>query len=442
MRVLTVLAGAMICLTGVFCFAVYINPFSDVAFLIGLVMILAGIMHTISYLISGRGEQRLTDTALVEGIVTALYGFAVMNNQVTDNILFMFFGTWATLCGITRVSQSLFISRFNRRDWAKVMPLGIVTAMLGIVMMMPMLLNGVQPLMLIGGAFLINGLGILVYAMYMRRKDAEASVSELSAKQRAEAKKQIKRAKQQEKEQMKKLSSEERAALKAQKEADKRALKEAQAAEKNAVRDARKKERQAVVQGGETMMVSREEVEEIRQQAPDEQLKEDARVAAKAAEKPASRIASKLEAAAALEAASKVSIKLPDEIPSIKVELEEPEQLKESKAEPELKIPAINLAEIEEAPKLDLPQVELPKPELASETEKRVDREHVLSQLESVETEEAEVIDYTPLDLDELFGDLPPKEVSEKEQEKEKKRFTQVLNFDWVEPDFTEVKYD
>ena len=87
MRLLTVISGTIICLTGVFCFAVYINPFSDVAFLIGLVMMLAGIMLTISYLISGRGDKRLTDTALVEGLVTLLYGFAVINDQVKDNIL-------------------------------------------------------------------------------------------------------------------------------------------------------------------------------------------------------------------------------------------------------------------------------------------------------------------------------------------------------------------
>ena len=53
---------------------------------------------------------------------------------------------------------------------------------------------------------------------------------------------------------------------------------------------------------------------------------------------------------------------------------------------------------------------------------------------------EAEVVDYTPLNLDELFADVPAKELSEKEQQKEKKMFTQVLSFDWSEPDFTEVK--
>ena len=93
MRILTTIAGILICATGAFCFAVYTSPFSDVAFVVGVVMVLSGIMHNVAYLVSGRGKNRLTDTALVEGLVTFFYGFAVLNNQVTDEVLTLFFGT-------------------------------------------------------------------------------------------------------------------------------------------------------------------------------------------------------------------------------------------------------------------------------------------------------------------------------------------------------------
>ena len=439
MRLLTVISGIIICLSGVFCFAVYINPFSDVAFLIGLVMMLAGIMLTISYLISGRGDRRLTDTALVEGLVTLMYGFAVINDQVNDTILIMFFGTWLTLCGITRISQSLYISRFNRKHWARVMPLGIVAAMLGVVMMMPSLLSSIMPLMLVGGAFVINGLSMLVYAMFMRRKDADASRTELSARERAEARRQLKKAERQEKEALKALSSEERAAAKAKKLEEQKQLIESKKAAKAARKEARKEEKAAeAVKSGLTIHVSRQEVEDIVSKAPEEQLKEDAKVAAQAA----AAVPDAVAQAAAAEAASKASLKLPKEIPEVKVELEKPEeiQLREMKeAQPEVRIAAVNLEEIEKAPEIDLPKVDLPKVDLASEAAK-VDREAVISGIENVAVPEAEVVDYTPLNLDELFADVPAKELSEAEQKKEKKMFTQVLSFDWSEPDFTEVK--
>ena len=439
MRLLTVISGTIICLTGVFCFAVYINPFSDVAFLIGLVMMLAGIMLTVSYLISGRGDKRLTDTALVEGLVTLLYGFAVINDQVTDNILIMFFGAWMTLCGITRISQSLYISRFNRRRWARVLPLGIVSAMIGIVMMMPSLLSSVMPLVLVGAAFVVNGLSMLVYAMFMRRKDANASRTELSARERAEARRQLKKTERQEKEALRTLSSEERAAAKAKKLEEKIMLAESKKAEKAARKEARKEEKTAeAIKSGLTIHVSKQEVEEIVTQAPPEQLKEDAKVAAKAA----AVVPESVVQAAAAEAASKVSIKLPKDIPAVKVEMESPEEieLRELKeAQPKVRVAAVNLEEIEKAPQIELPAVELPKLDLASENAK-VDRKEVISQIENVSVPEAEVVDYTPLDLDELFADVPSKGLTEEEQKKEKKRFTQVLSFDWSEPDFTEVK--
>ena len=107
MRLLVLISGILISGAGAFCFAFYTSTFYDVAFLVGLVMVIAGICNTVAYLISGRGARRLTETTLVEGLVTLLYGFAVLSNQVTDSMLTMFFGTWLTLCGVTRFSQSL-----------------------------------------------------------------------------------------------------------------------------------------------------------------------------------------------------------------------------------------------------------------------------------------------------------------------------------------------
>ena len=409
MRILTVIAGILICGTGVFCFAVYINLFSDVAFLVGVVMILAGIMHTISYLISGRGEKRLTDTALVEGLVTLLYGFAVLNDQVTDNILTMFLGPWLTLCGITRISQSLYISRFNRKDWAKVMPLGIVAAMLGIIMMMPRLLSAVMPLMLLGGAFVVNGFSILVYAMFMRRRDADRSQAELDARQRAEARKALKKAEREQRDKLRSMSRKEREEARLKIEADRKLLEETQRQES----EARKKARREALQPKATIHLSKEEVEEIKQGAPQEQLDAD------------------LVAAAALEASSKVSLKLPEEIPVVKVGIPEPETKGAGTADAGIKVQAVNLEEIEKAPELDLPAVELPKVELASETAGKISRDKVISEIESALPFDTEAPDYTPIDLNELVAEPLKKE----ENGKDKKRFSQVLSFNWQDAD-------
>ena len=424
---------------------VYSNPFTDIAFVVGVVMMIAGVLHTVAYLVSGRGANRLTDTALVEGLVTFFYGFAVLNNQVTDQSLTMFFGTWLTICGVTRISQSFYVSRFNSRDWAKIMPLGLVATMLGVVMMMPSLLSAVMPLMLVGGAFLIDGLSILVYAMFMRRKDAEKGRAETEARQRAEAKKQLQRTKREQRDKLRSLNKQERDAAQAKLLADQRAYEEAKKQEKLAKRQARS----AMVEAqSATIPMTKEEVAEVVEGAPKEQLEEDARVLAEAKaeaekaaepEKPLSEgekaVEGLAQSVAELDAASRVSFKAPEEIPVINVD----DILKEKKSrrdasEGEQKLGAVNLEEVENGSRVVFEKVELPQPELASATEKNVSREDVLQKIESEKLPQLEIVDYSPIDFDESEP-----ESSEKVQEaapaaknvKDDKFFTQVLDLTW-----------
>ena len=445
MRILTAIAGLLICATGAFSFAVYNNPFQDIAFVVGVVMMIAGVLHTVAYLVSGRGNSRLTDTALVEGLVTFFYGFAVLNNQVTDQGLTMFFGTWLTICGITRISQSFYVSRFNSRDWAKIMPLALVAAMLGVVMMMPSLLSAVMPLMLVGGAFLVDGLSILVYAMFMRRKDAEKGRAETEARQRAEAKKQLQRTKREQRNKLRSLNKQEREAAQAKLLADQRAYEEAKKQEKLAKRQARKAAEE--VQSN-TIPMTKEEVAQVVEGAPAEQLAEDARVLAEARaaaeeaakeaepEKPLSEGEKAVEGLAQsvleLDAASRVSFKAPEEIPVISMDgIVKEKKADKDAAEAEQKLGAVNLEEVENGKRVEFEKVELPQPELASASAKNINRDDVLQQIDSAALPKLDVVDYTPIDFGDPAPEAPEKTVSAEDAEKEARRFTQVLNFEW-----------
>ena len=431
MRVLTAIAGIIICATGAFCFAVYTNPFTNVAFVVGVVMIAAGVLHTTAYLVSGRGVNRLTDTALVEGLVTFFYGFAVLNNQVTDEVLTLFFGTWLTLCGVTRISQSFYVSRFNPRDWAKIMPLAMITTMLGVIMMMPSLLSAVMPLMLVGGAFIVDGFSILIYTMFMRRKDADRGKAEQEARSRAEAKKKLQKTKREQRNKLRSLSKKEREEAQAKILADQRAYEEAKKEEKLARRNARKA---AESVQPKTIELTKEEVEEIVAGAPAEQVAEDAKAAAKAADANVSPavadVAETAKTASELYSASRVSFKAPEEIPSIKLSDPPPAKVKKAQPEEELKISAVNLDEIEGPKEVTFEKVELPQPKLAS-AEEKVDRDEVLRKIESVSIAREESVDYTPIDLD----DLSPEPAAKPAQGSDKELFTKVLDLNWNVPD-------
>lgn len=184
MRVLTVISGIILAAAGAFTFAFYTNAFTGLAFILGIVMLLSGLCSLGAYVLSTK-VSRLPDTVLVEGMVTALFGFAVLNNEISDAMVSLFFGTWLTLAGATRISQSFAVSRYRPKDWSKIMPLAIVAAVQGLMMLMPTLTSSINSMFFVGSAFIVNGFSQLIYAMYMRRH--ELTEREIEARERAEA---------------------------------------------------------------------------------------------------------------------------------------------------------------------------------------------------------------------------------------------------------------
>jgi len=421
MRILTVIAGILISGCGAFCFAVYTNPFKDVAFLVGLVMVISGCCDTIAYLVSGSGKNRTTDTALVEGLVTLLFGFAVLNNQVTDLMLTMFFGTWLTLCGVTRVSQSFYVSRFRPKDWAKIMPLAAIASMLGVVMLMPKLVSAVMPLMLVGGAFVLDGLSLLVYAMFMKKLTAKTSAFEEKAKERAQARKAVKEAEREERDRLRKLSIQEREKEQERQRQERETLEAAKKQAREEERAARKEAARPATE--KTMEFTPEEVAEINAAAMEAELKAD--------DKPVEEEPQPVNAVfAAVAQESGVPLRpvwqKPTDVPSLRAERDADIE-KEVEFKP-LKFNAVNLEEIESRKThVEFAKVELPEYKLRSDTE-TADRDAVLDEIKNTSFKTDDV-EYTPISLEELVNEPLAKPYDPDEA----KRFTQTLNFGWLE---------
>lgn len=206
MRILTVMSGVVLSATGAGCLAYYSNAFSSIAFVLGLVMIVSGIFLIGAFLLSSK--NRLPDTVLVEGMMTLIFGFVILNNEVTDTVISMFFGAWLAVSGIIRFSQSLSVSRFDPKNWHKIMPLGIISAIFGFIMLMHSLISTWNQLTLVGLTFILNGFSQLVYTMYMVKHETLPQTEQ--ARVRVEAKQKIAEEKRKERDILRSLGKDER----------------------------------------------------------------------------------------------------------------------------------------------------------------------------------------------------------------------------------------
>lgn len=407
MRILTVLSGIILAAAGAFLFAFSTMLFSSLAFPVGCAMLVSGLLILVAYVSSGR-RTRLPDTMLVEGTVSLLFGFAVLNNQVQDTMLATFFGAWLTIAGANRLSQAISVSRYKPKDYYKIFPLGLICTLLGAIMMMPTLYVGTPAIMLVALGFILNGLSLLVYAMYM--KPPAQKQKEIEAQMRADARNKASEEKRKQQQKLRSLSREERLNEEERIRKQKQAEKDKKRAEKKAQKDAAKAEK---VDTAKTVRLSDEEVEEINE----------------AAEK--SGFAQKVKEAEEQELYP--TFNNPTAIPSLR-QMAAAEEEQESAA-PEIveaKLSAVNLEEIEsKTGEVEFEDVKLPDVKIESETAEAEARSEILKNLKDrasgIKKQEDDVeYDYTPITLEELLAET---QFEKKPDPEDAKRFTQTLNF-------------
>ncbi len=118
MRALTIASGILFIVTGAFCF---INPgqtFMTMAFVVGTVMVIWGIIHILSYLI-GRGVRNRVDNngwIFIDALLTLLLGILILFNQLTvDMAVPMVLGMWVMVSGLLRLEAASRIDREKKK---------------------------------------------------------------------------------------------------------------------------------------------------------------------------------------------------------------------------------------------------------------------------------------------------------------------------------------
>lgn len=171
MRTLTIVSGILMLLTGVFCF---INPgqtFLAMAFVVGIVMVINGLIHTFAYLL-GRGLNNRGDNngwILTDALITLLLGILVLCNQlVADTSIPMVFGMWVLVSGILRIEAATHIDRERKKNnFRTTMLTGILTVIIGIFGFINPLVMWLSTVILLGMFMVIQGVNIIELGIHM-----------------------------------------------------------------------------------------------------------------------------------------------------------------------------------------------------------------------------------------------------------------------------------
>ena len=162
---------------GAFCF---INPgqtFMTMAFVIGTVMALCGIIHVLAYVIGrtphGKGDNN--GWILIDALLTLLLGILVLFNQLTvDMAIPMVFGMWVLVSGLLRLEAASRIDRQRKPgNFKAALITGVITVVMGLLGFINPFVTYVSIIPILGFFMLIQGINSIELGFNMPHKVKE-----------------------------------------------------------------------------------------------------------------------------------------------------------------------------------------------------------------------------------------------------------------------------
>lgn len=163
--------------TGAFCF---INPgqtFMTMAFVIGSVMVINGVIHALGFLLA-RGSFGIGDNngwILIDAILTLLLGILILCNQLTvDMAIPMIFGMWVLVSGLLRFEAATRINRQKKPgNFKAAFITGVVTILVGLIGFINPFVTYVSIIITLGIFLVVQGINSIELGINMPHKVKE-----------------------------------------------------------------------------------------------------------------------------------------------------------------------------------------------------------------------------------------------------------------------------
>ena len=172
MRILAVLSGMTFMGISILSIAHRSVSFLNMAFILGLAMVVVGVISILVYFFAP-GKQIGFGWFFVEGLTTLVLGSLVLANKLPIDLMVpIFFGMWLMFSGILRMVASVHLALEKHNSWLCTLGAGCLSAGFGIYAFFNQVVANVMPLMiLVGIIFLIQGINLVVYGVFMPKKE-------------------------------------------------------------------------------------------------------------------------------------------------------------------------------------------------------------------------------------------------------------------------------
>jgi len=165
MRILTIVSGIAMILTGLWCVANQGVAFAALAFVLG--MVIRGIIGAAAFIKMKKRPEGM-GWAIADAMINIILGCIVLSNQLaTDMVIAVFFGMWMLFSGCNRIVGSLTLKKQEDKAWSWTMGLGVIGTVAGIYSFFSCNFAVLALGVLIGIFFLIQGTNVLTLGITM-----------------------------------------------------------------------------------------------------------------------------------------------------------------------------------------------------------------------------------------------------------------------------------
>ncbi len=160
-RIITMTMGALFTITGIYLVANGGLMFMSVAFIVGLVFVVAGIVECLSYS-SYRGEDEVKSWILIDGTSTFMLGVLILMNKLSADVAVpLVLGVWILFSGIRNFVHAW--ERWDKRDagFYDHLFIGLLNIVLGLYAFFDADLFDFSTLTLVGVYMIAGGVSII-----------------------------------------------------------------------------------------------------------------------------------------------------------------------------------------------------------------------------------------------------------------------------------------